>query len=104
MNSQCLKFDKVESSNLHRISASLIEKINITILHNERILDGKFGNYGFGEKDIPLTQIRKFVFFSFSNKSEIWNFRNKNNNKKSLITNKKKPYNKTKGYKAEGVR
>jgi len=64
-NSQCLKFEKLESSNLQRISASLIDKINVTIIHNERILDGKFGNYGFGEKDIPLTQIRKYEFFWF---------------------------------------
>lgn len=58
-NSECLKFEKIESSTLQRVSASLIEKINGTITHNERILDGKFGNYGFGEKDIQLPQSRK---------------------------------------------
>ena len=62
-NSECLKFENIETSSLQRISTSLIEKINSTIIHNERILDGKFGNYGFGEKDVPLTQInRKFIF------------------------------------------
>lgn len=64
-NSQCLKFENAASSNLQRISTSLIDKINLTIVHNERILDGKFGNYGFGEKDIPLTQIRKYIFNFF---------------------------------------
>ena len=61
-NSECLKFEKIESSTLQRVSASLIDKINGTILHNERILDGKFGNYGFGEKDILLPQSRKYFF------------------------------------------
>ena len=62
---QCLRFENVESSNVQRISSSLVDKINVTIIHNERILDGKFGNYGFGEKDIPLTQIRKLFCLKF---------------------------------------
>lgn len=54
----CLKFETVETSSLQRISSSLLEKINVSIVHNERILDGKFGNYGFAEKEIPLAQIK----------------------------------------------
>lgn len=56
--SECLKFDSIETTNLQRISTSLLDKINLSISHNERILDGKFGNYGFADKDLPLAQIK----------------------------------------------
>lgn len=39
-----------EKSNLQELAQELSEKVSTLILHSERIMDGKYGNYGFGDK------------------------------------------------------
>lgn len=55
----CLNFENIEKSYIEELSSELSEKIIGTVKVNETVLDKKFGHYGFADKDLIDTQIKK---------------------------------------------
>jgi len=59
LESDCLIFEKVQNTKLQSIALQLSDRISAMLVNNERILDNKFGSYGYADKDVPEGLLKK---------------------------------------------
>jgi len=59
LDSNCLIFEKVQNTRVQSLSLYLSDKISGLLVNNERILDAKYGNYGYSDKDLPEHLLKK---------------------------------------------
>mmetsp|Transcript_17957 Transcript_17957/g.15684 ORF Transcript_17957/g.15684 Transcript_17957/m.15684 type:complete len:203 (-) Transcript_17957:358-966(-) len=51
-DSNCLIFEKDQTTKIENLALGLADKVNHLVISNEKIMDSKYGNYGFSDKDI----------------------------------------------------
>eukprot|EP00828_Plagiopyla_frontata_P035563 TRINITY_DN469_c0_g1_i3.p4 TRINITY_DN469_c0_g1~~TRINITY_DN469_c0_g1_i3.p4 ORF type:complete len:100 (-),score=24.15 TRINITY_DN469_c0_g1_i3:177-476(-) len=56
---QSVKLDVNEYSKLQKLCLGMLDKLQTTITINERIFDGKVGNYGYLEKELLENALKK---------------------------------------------
>lgn len=59
VDSNCLMFERDGYTRLESLSLSLSDKVTGFLQNNERIMDSKYGNYGFNDKDISEGIVKK---------------------------------------------
>jgi translation initiation factor 3 subunit C len=52
VDSNCLMFERDDLTRVESLSLGLADKVSNMLVNNEKIMDSKYGNYGFSDKDI----------------------------------------------------
>jgi len=59
IDTNCILFERIQNTRLQNLALQMTDKVSAILVNNERVLDSRYGNYGYTEKDVPDSLLKR---------------------------------------------